>query len=141
MNQIRRALIDLRKSIGESQEQFARRLKTTVRTVSRYETTRVPKGIVLSRLQAIATATGNEQCSAIFRNALAKELGLRNVVTIARRDRAEALRLLAVLHTQMQYTITSNTPPSTPDEDADLAEARKVQADAMELARRLRRAR
>lgn len=62
-------------------------------------------------------------------------------VTIAARDRDAALRLLAELHIQMQYTINSNTPPSTEDEDKDLAHAKKIQAEALDLAKRLRRAR
>lgn len=62
-------------------------------------------------------------------------------VTITARDRNAALRLLASLDTQLGYIVTSNTPPSTETEKWDLQNATRLQAEALELARRLRRAR
>lgn len=61
-------------------------------------------------------------------------------VSITRSDRKALLRLLAELHTQMGYVIASNTPATSDDEDTDLADAEKIQAEAVELAKRLRRA-
>lgn len=66
---------------------------------------------------------------------------MADTITITKRDRADALRLLAQLHIQVGYVIASNTPPSTEDEDRDLADAKKIQAEALDLAKRLRRAR
>ena len=48
------AVRKLRKELGESQQQFAYRMKTAIRTVARYETVRPPKGKVLRQLAVMA---------------------------------------------------------------------------------------
>jgi len=48
------AVFELRRALGETQEQFARRLKTTIRTIARWEGDRPPTGQALARLLAIA---------------------------------------------------------------------------------------
>ena len=52
------AVRELREALGETQEQFAARLKASVRSVARYETTRPPSGVALAKLIAIARSEG-----------------------------------------------------------------------------------
>jgi transcriptional regulator with XRE-family HTH domain len=48
------AVIELRTSLGDTQQQFAERLHTALSTVARYETSRPPAGGMLLRLAVIA---------------------------------------------------------------------------------------
>jgi transcriptional regulator with XRE-family HTH domain len=48
------AVIELRTSLGETQQQFAARLRSALSTVARYETSRPPAGDVLLQLAQIA---------------------------------------------------------------------------------------
>jgi transcriptional regulator with XRE-family HTH domain len=75
-NEICSAVKLLRMALQENQEQFARRLNTALRTVARYESTRPPKGRVLAYLEQIAMQHGFDEYAAVFRHALASELGL-----------------------------------------------------------------
>jgi transcriptional regulator with XRE-family HTH domain len=47
-------VIELRTSLGDTQEEFAARLRTALSTVARYETSRPPAGAMLLRLAAVA---------------------------------------------------------------------------------------
>ncbi len=66
----------LRKGLGDTQQQFALRLRTALRTVARYETTRPPSGKTLAQLIAIARDSGFIEYAAIFNAALQEELGV-----------------------------------------------------------------
>ena len=66
----------LRQSLGESQQQLAFRMKTAIRTIARYETTRPPKGKVLAHFKQIAAENGREDLAEVFAQALAEELKL-----------------------------------------------------------------
>lgn len=64
----------LRGALGESQQEFAYRMKTAIRTIARYETTRPPKGRVLAHLKEIAIQNRREDLAEVFAKALAEEL-------------------------------------------------------------------
>jgi transcriptional regulator with XRE-family HTH domain len=83
-----RALIDLRRCLGETQEHFAHRLGTTVRSISRYESSRVPTGKILSQLELIARTAGHDEYADLFRSALVKELGYGSVSGAAKERRS-----------------------------------------------------
>jgi transcriptional regulator with XRE-family HTH domain len=68
----------LRKALGESQQQFAYRMKTAIRTVARYETVRPPKGKVLKQLEIMATENSLPHLAEVFHRALDQELGAPN---------------------------------------------------------------
>ncbi len=68
------AVRDLRTALGESQEQFAARLGTAVRTISRYEAPQPPKGGTLLRLLQIAREHHVDSAAATFAAALREEL-------------------------------------------------------------------
>jgi len=72
------AVRKLRKELGESQQQFAYRMQTAIRTVARYETVRPPKGKVLKQLELMATENKLLHLAEVFRRALDQELGVRN---------------------------------------------------------------
>jgi transcriptional regulator with XRE-family HTH domain len=70
-----RAVRELRHSLHESQQAFAYRMKTAIRTIARYETIRPPRGSVLAQLEEVAMEAGRADLAAVFRQALAEELG------------------------------------------------------------------
>jgi transcriptional regulator with XRE-family HTH domain len=72
------AVRKLRKELGESQQQFAYRMKTAIRTVARYETVRPPKGKVLRQLATMSAENNLPHLADVFRGALNQELGMRN---------------------------------------------------------------
>lgn len=72
---VSQAVRDLRTALGESQQAFAYRMKSAIRTVARYETVRPPKGRALAELQQVATDTGHHKLATIFKDALIAELG------------------------------------------------------------------
>jgi transcriptional regulator with XRE-family HTH domain len=89
---VSQALIELRKLLGETQQQFANRLGTAITTIARYETTRPPRGRVLVRLEQIARSEGHKNCARAFRSALEKEFGVQApAVRIARKRRVSLL--------------------------------------------------
>jgi transcriptional regulator with XRE-family HTH domain len=69
------AVRDLRTGLGESQQAFAYRMKTAIRTIARYETVRPPKGKALAEFQKLAAETGNQKLANVFGDALRAELG------------------------------------------------------------------
>ena len=69
---VQRALIELRKRMGHSQESLARTLNVSLPTVGRWETTLEPKGINLARLEKIATEKQLPEVAAVFQAALDK---------------------------------------------------------------------
>jgi transcriptional regulator with XRE-family HTH domain len=70
-----RAVRQLRQALGESQEQFARRLKTAVRTIARYEGERPPTGLVLARLKQLADTHDLPELAKAFQQAIENQLG------------------------------------------------------------------
>jgi transcriptional regulator with XRE-family HTH domain len=74
-NPVAQAVRELRTALGESQQAFAYRMKTAIRTIARYETVRPPKGRALAELQQVATDTGHPKLANIFKDALVAELG------------------------------------------------------------------
>lgn len=89
---VSQALIELRKLIGETQQQFANRLGTAITTIARYETTRPPRGRVLVRLEQIARSKGHKKCARAFRSALEKEFGVQApAIRVARKGRVPLL--------------------------------------------------
>ncbi len=74
-NPVGQAVRELRTALGESQQAFAYRMKTAIRTIARYETVRPPKGRALAELQQVATDTGHQKLANIFKDALIAELG------------------------------------------------------------------
>ena len=65
----------LRTALGESQQAFAYRMQTAIRTIARYESSRPPKGKALAEFSRMADDTGHHKLAAIFRDALMAELG------------------------------------------------------------------
>jgi len=63
--------------LHETQQQFAIRLNTSVRTVARYETVRAPHGAVLRQLEALARDTGLLEFATAFEEQLQAELSMR----------------------------------------------------------------
>ena len=72
---IQDAVRQVRKALGETQEQFARRLRTVVRTIARYEGDRPPTGLVLAQLKQLADANGLPDVAHVFEDAIIRELG------------------------------------------------------------------
>jgi transcriptional regulator with XRE-family HTH domain len=68
------AVRDLRTALGESQQAFAYRMKTAIRTIARYETVRPPKGKALAEFARVADETGSGRTAKVFREALMAEL-------------------------------------------------------------------
>ena len=71
----------LRLAYGESQQAFAYRMKTAIRTIARYETIRPPKGKALSEFFRVAVEIGNQDLATVFRNALTAEMGVAGKFT------------------------------------------------------------
>src|SRR5579862_6490548 len=92
------AVRKLRKELGESQQQFAYRMKTAIRTVARYETVRPPRGRVLRQLEVIAMENNLVHLARVFRGALSQELGMPN----AQKVRVDTL---AKLYKRDQMTV------------------------------------
>src|SRR4029078_7687539 len=72
---VTRAVRELRQTLQESQQAFAYRMKSAVRTIARYETVRPPRGSVLAQLEGVALEAGRADLATVFRQALAQELG------------------------------------------------------------------
>jgi transcriptional regulator with XRE-family HTH domain len=72
---VSKAVRELRQTLHESQQAFAYRMQTAVRTIARYETVRPPRGSVLAQLEGIALETGRADLAVVFRQALTQELG------------------------------------------------------------------
>jgi hypothetical protein len=71
---VSKAVRELLQTLHESQQSFAYRMQTAVRTIARYETVRPPRGAVLAQLESIALETGRADLAAVFRQALTQEL-------------------------------------------------------------------
>ena len=70
------ALRELRHEMGLSQESFARKLGTTLRTVSRFERETPPRGKRLVELAVLATEADRLDLRLVFLEALTRQLNL-----------------------------------------------------------------
>jgi transcriptional regulator with XRE-family HTH domain len=70
---IAEAVAEMRKRMGDTQEQFAARLGYAVRSVARYESNRPPKGFVLIRFARIAYTNGFRDVAEVFLGAIREE--------------------------------------------------------------------
>jgi transcriptional regulator with XRE-family HTH domain len=69
-----KAVKELRTALGDTQEAFAARMHTVVRTISRWESVRPPKGAVLEQLAKLAIKAKRVDLATIFEKAQAAEL-------------------------------------------------------------------
>jgi transcriptional regulator with XRE-family HTH domain len=76
------AVRQLRKALGETQEKFAHRLGTAVRTIARYEGERPPTGLVLEQLKQLADANNLPEVARVFQEALTRELGQDHIQSV-----------------------------------------------------------
>jgi hypothetical protein len=58
----------------ESQQAFAYRMRTAIRTIARYEANRPPKGLMLAAFLHLAVAAGQPDLAGVFRKALYEEI-------------------------------------------------------------------
>src|ERR1035437_1530289 len=74
---VSQAVRSLRVSLGESQQAFAYRMKTAVRTIARWETVRPPQGKFLAGLSLIAMTNGLDELGLFFYKEALGEIGKR----------------------------------------------------------------
>lgn len=79
LHEISQAIRCLRKALGLTQQEFAYRIPTAVRTIARWENNYPPHGQSLVRLAQLATAQGLEELAATFVRALQLEMAHHNV--------------------------------------------------------------
>jgi transcriptional regulator with XRE-family HTH domain len=73
------ALTALREAVGDTQQQFAVRLGTTVVTIGRWETSHPPSGKTLERLLKLAKKHRHAESVQIFEAALGQETDWRKI--------------------------------------------------------------
>jgi transcriptional regulator with XRE-family HTH domain len=64
------AIVSLRKFLGESQQQFAARLKTSTPVIGRWETSTPPGKKILKRLRDLAVKVGHQESANVFNETL-----------------------------------------------------------------------
>jgi transcriptional regulator with XRE-family HTH domain len=74
---VSRAVRELRQAYGESQQAFAYRMKTSIRTIARYETVRPPRGAELGQFLELAIAKQRNDLAEVFARAVADELKMK----------------------------------------------------------------
>lgn len=74
---VSRAVRELRQACGESQQAFAYRMKTAIRTIARYETVRPPRGAELGQFLELAVAKQRNDLAEVFARAVADELKMK----------------------------------------------------------------
>jgi hypothetical protein len=74
---VSRAVRELRQAYGESQQAFAYRMKTAIRTIARYETVRPPRGAELGQFLELAIAKQRNDLAEVFARAVADELKMK----------------------------------------------------------------
>jgi transcriptional regulator with XRE-family HTH domain len=74
---VSRAVRELRQAYGESQQAFAYRMKTAIRTIARYETVRPPHGAELGQFLELAIAKQRNDLAEVFARAIADELKMK----------------------------------------------------------------
>jgi transcriptional regulator with XRE-family HTH domain len=76
-NVVSQAVRDLRHAYEESQQAFAYRTKSAIRTIARYETVRPPRGAELGQFLELAIAKGRSDLAEIFGKAMADEFNMK----------------------------------------------------------------
>jgi transcriptional regulator with XRE-family HTH domain len=76
-NPVSRAVRELRKAYGESQQAFAYRTRTAIRTIARYETVRPPRGAELGQFLELAIDKQRHDLAEVFAKAIADELNMK----------------------------------------------------------------
>lgn len=71
---VSRAVRDLRVALGETQQEFAYRMKTAIRTIARYETVRPPKHVALVQFIQLAESHGLKDIAILLQSAFEDEL-------------------------------------------------------------------
>jgi transcriptional regulator with XRE-family HTH domain len=110
-HQLMEAVRCLRQHFGDTQQQFASRMKTAVITIARWETSRAPSGPALEKLCAVAGKEGVSECERVFQDALAGNVepaparsGNRlDFVFQNSREKALALALVTMLRDPEHY--------------------------------------
>jgi transcriptional regulator with XRE-family HTH domain len=74
VSEVSAAVRALRTALGESQQAFAYRMRTAIRTIARYEVNRPPKGLMLAAFLNVAVTAGESELAGIFRRALGDEI-------------------------------------------------------------------
>jgi transcriptional regulator with XRE-family HTH domain len=77
LDPVSQAIRAVRLALGESQQAFAYRMKTAIRTIARYETTRAPRGAELAQFHRLAVAQGFREQADVFAKAMEEELEMR----------------------------------------------------------------
>ena len=70
------AVSKLRQQLGQTQQQFAQTLKTSITTIARYETSRNPSGQILLELEKLAREHGFAEVHDVFYSAVVDEFGI-----------------------------------------------------------------
>ena len=125
------------KTFGETQEQFARRMGTTVRTIARWEGPRPPTGRALVHLEHMAAMNGASDSAATFRSALNDEMGPR-VANLGlyrtEEERDLCLALLVTLrdekHKRRRAAVRKHLQPALADVHEQDLERRKHSEDS-----------
>lgn len=69
-----KAVRELRQALGESQQAFAYRMKTAVRTIARWETVQRPSLVALGQLIQVAQGSGRKDLAQVFLQAVFREI-------------------------------------------------------------------
>jgi transcriptional regulator with XRE-family HTH domain len=80
LHELSQAVRDLRSAIGVTQQEFASRFPTAIRTVARWENNQPPRGQALVRLAQMAAGLGHEELAGRFVQALQLEMATPNAV-------------------------------------------------------------
>jgi len=94
---ISQAIRAVRLALGESQQAFAYRMKTAIRTIARYETTRAPRGAELAQFHRLAVEQGFREQADVFAKAMEQELEMRAESIPRTIEEQELLGLLFLL--------------------------------------------
>jgi transcriptional regulator with XRE-family HTH domain len=73
-SEISAAVRALLTALGESQQAYAYRMKTAIRTIARYEANKPPKGLMLAAFLHLAVAAGQPDLGEVFRKALYEQI-------------------------------------------------------------------
>jgi transcriptional regulator with XRE-family HTH domain len=118
MDQVVKAVKDLREHLGLSQQEFANRIGSSIRAVANYEKDRRPTARLLLQLIRLADSENKTVAAAAFSGALREELGedgagfFSDFVSNAQMEVLGAARDLSGLHSTKlslkQKTLVSN---------------------------------
>jgi transcriptional regulator with XRE-family HTH domain len=111
------ALTALRESLGDTQQQFAVRLNTSVVTVARWETSHEPTAKTLERLLKLAKKHRHAESTKIFETALSRETDWRSIERRIGQIRDRFNLKAATHHLELLVMATApRVPVETPEE-------------------------